>query len=153
MTHLLNSNEGGADSGNGVSLPRVLLVSESVDEREMYAAAFRLYGFCTLQASTAADAFRLASELSPSVVITDIRLPGADDGLALTTRLKGDGAMHGIPVVILSSDGITAEPGAVTRSGCDLLILKPCLPDALSQLAGELIARAASDRLDATQTD
>ena len=153
MAHGLTSNDAGANSCNGTALPRVLFVSESVDEREMYATAFGLYGFRTLQASTAAEAFRLASELSPSVVITDLWLSGADDGLALTTRLKGDGAMQGIPVVILSSDALMAEAGAIARSGCDLLLFKPCLPDALSQRAGELIARAATGRLKALRAD
>jgi len=42
---------------------RVLLVNSASDEREMYAETLRLDGFCTLQAGTAADAYRLATEL------------------------------------------------------------------------------------------
>jgi len=69
---------------------RVLLVDDSIDERERYAEYLRTRGFCTLQAATAHDGFRMAADLAPAVVVTDIKLPGSEDGLALTSRLKHD---------------------------------------------------------------
>ena len=69
---------------------RVLLVSDSRDEREMYAECFRRKGYCTLQAATASDGLRLATELAPDIVVTDIKLPGEMDGLDLTETLKQD---------------------------------------------------------------
>ena len=50
---------------------RILLVDDSADEREMYAEALRLKGFCTLQASNATDAFRMAVELQPQLIVVD----------------------------------------------------------------------------------
>jgi CheY-like chemotaxis protein len=68
----------------------------------MYAESLRRCGFCTLQASNASDAFRLASELPPSAIVTDVHLEGEEDGLRLTRRLKQDERIKSVPVVILT---------------------------------------------------
>ena len=72
---------------------RVLLVSDSRDEREMYAEWFRRKGYCTLQAATASDGLRLAFELAPDIVVTDIKLPGFD-GWARAHRDAETGPIH-----------------------------------------------------------
>ena len=118
---------------------RVLLISDSSDEREMYAESLRRSGFCTLQASNAADGFRLASELPPAAIVTDVRLGGPEDGLGLTRRLKDDERMKTVPVVILTGCVFTRDREAAARAGCDLFVPKPCLPDALSQVVSDLI--------------
>src|SRR3954453_19970519 len=98
------------------SVPRVLLIDDAVDEREMYAEWFRYHGFCTLQASSASDGFRLATELAADVIITDVRLPGGDDGLRLTTRLKTTDSTAHIPIGVLSGYPDRAEIEAATRA-------------------------------------
>ena len=120
---------------------RVLFVGDSADEREMYAELFRRNGFCTLQASSAADAFRLASDLAPEAVVTDVRLAGPEDGLGLTRRLKQDVHTQQVPVVVLTGYVFTHDRTAAERAGCDSFVAKPCLPDALWQIVGGLIAR------------
>src|SRR5215210_7402166 len=121
--------------------PRVLLVNDSADEREMYAEFFRRGGFSTLQASTAADAFRIATELAPAAVVTDITLAGDEDGLRFTRRLKQDSRMRHVPVVILTGQVFPYDREAAAHSGCDLFVPKPCLPDVLSKMVVGLIAR------------
>ena len=123
---------------------RVLLISDSADEREMYAESLRRFGFCTLQASTASDAYRLACELTPAAIVTDVRLAGEEDGLRLTRRLKQDEQMYRVPVVILTGFVFTHDRETAARSGCDLFVPKPCLPDALSRVVAGLIDRRAS---------
>jgi CheY-like chemotaxis protein len=122
-------------------LHSVLLVSDSRDEREMYAEAFRMYGFHTLQAETAEEAYRLTFELSPALVITDIPLTGSAGGIELTRRLKAGDGTSGIPVVILTGYLGVVEHDEAARRACDLLVAKPCLPDALLKMAGDLIDR------------
>lgn len=119
--------------------PRVLLISESPDEREMYAASLRRNGFCTLQAANAADAYRLAAELPPSAIVTDVRLAGSEDGLHLTQRLKQDERTRGVPVIVLTAYLFPHDRDAAARAGCDVFLSKPCLPDSLSQVVSELV--------------
>src|SRR5688572_20201243 len=124
------------------SIRRVLLVNDSSDEREMYAESLRRFGFSTLQASSAADAYRLATELPPAAVVTDVRLAGDEDGLQLTRRLKEDSRMRHVPVVILSGYVFPRDREAAAHAGCDLFVTKPCLPDVLSRRVAGLIRLA-----------
>jgi len=122
------------------ALPRrVLLISDSPDEREMYADALRRCGFCTLQASNASDAFKLASELPPSAIVTDVHLDGQEDGLRLTRRLKQDARTKDVPVVILTGYVFAGDREEAARAGCDMFVAKPCLPDALTTVVSHLI--------------
>jgi CheY-like chemotaxis protein len=121
--------------------PRVLLISDSADEREMYAESLRRNGFCTLQACTGDDGFRLASELAPAAIVTDVRLGDGEDGLDLTRRFKEDARTRRVPVVILTGHVFTHDREAAARAGCDLFVPKPCLPDALSKVVAGLIQR------------
>ena len=113
----------------------------------MYAESFRRGGFCTLQASNASDGFRLAAELPPAAVVTDVRLCGEETGLQLTRRLKDDARMRGVPVVILTGYVFTHDREAAARAGGDLFVPKPCLPDALSRVVAGLIARRSEPPL------
>jgi CheY-like chemotaxis protein len=118
---------------------RVLIVSDSRDEREMYAQWLQLRGDCTLQAGSAADGMRLALELHPDVVVTDARLPGSMDGLALTATLKHDHTTSALPVVVLTGSGFAHDSQDARRAGCDRLLPKPCLPEKLAQSIDELL--------------
>ena len=122
---------------------RVLLVNSASDEREMYAETLRLDGFCTLQARTAADAYRLATELLPELVITDARLDGPEDGLTLTRRLKLDDLTSEIPVVLLTGAILPGQSYLAARLWSDLLVNKPCTPEALLKLVKPLLFDAA----------
>lgn len=107
---------------------RVLLVDNSVDEREMYAEYLATRGYCTLQAATADDGFRMAADLAPAFIVTDITLPGAENGLALTSRLKQDAATRDAIVIVLSGAVFPADRAAASKAGCDRFLAKPCPP-------------------------
>jgi CheY-like chemotaxis protein len=123
--------------------PSVLLVNDSVDEREMYAESLQRLGFSTLEASSAREAYEIAFELPPAAIVTDIKLAGDEDGLGLTRRLKHDKRMRDVPVVILTGYVFAHDREAATRSGCDAFVAKPCLPDALSAVVAHLIRHRA----------
>jgi CheY-like chemotaxis protein len=111
---------------------RILLVNDSRDEREMYAEWLRRLGYTTLQASNAADGYRMAVELAADVVVTDIKLPGTIDGFELTRQLKQLPATHHIPVLIVSGYVFHADRDNAAEVGCDRFLPKPCLPETLS---------------------
>jgi two-component system phosphate regulon response regulator PhoB len=118
---------------------RILLVDASRDEREMYAEWFRGTGYCTLQAKTADDAFRLAAELAPDVVVLDVALPGAEDGVALTRRLKASDTTRAVPVVVLTARVFPRDRCAAESAGCDLFVAKPCTPARLAEAIRPLV--------------
>lgn len=122
---------------------RVLIVDNSPDEREMYAEYLRRHGYCTLQADTASDGYRLATELRPDIVVTCVRLRGQEDGLELTRRIKRDQEIGQVPVVVLSGYVMKGHTDAAAQAGCDLFVAKPCLPDALSTALDDLLRGAS----------
>jgi two-component system, cell cycle response regulator DivK len=120
---------------------RILLVDDSRDEREMYAEFLHYRGYSTVEADTASDAYRLAVELHPDVVVTSVRLRGQEDGLELTRRIKGDDQTRQLPVVVLSGFVMGSHTDAAAQAGCDLFVPKPCLPDALGSAIDGLLRR------------
>jgi two-component system cell cycle response regulator DivK len=111
----------------------VLLVDGAPDDREMYAEYLRRLGYSTLQADNAEDAYRIARDLSPSIVVAELRLRGHEDGVGLTNRLKNDERTKDVPVVMLTASPFDANRQAAERAGCACFLTKPCLPDALVQ--------------------
>jgi two-component system, cell cycle response regulator DivK len=108
----------------------------------MYAEWFRQQGCCTLLAENAADAYRMAVELTPDVVITDVKLLGSEDGLTLTRRLKRDSHTKELAVVVLSGYVFKTDDDAARLAGCDMVIHKPCLPDALADAIERVLPRS-----------
>jgi len=123
---------------NAPTRQTVLLAEDHADTRAMYAEMFRSMSFEVLEADRGDRALELARQRTPSIVVTDLILPGLT-GLELATALKGDAATRGIPILCLSgyADGETSA--AAAASGIDRLIVKPCLPDELVALARELM--------------
>ena len=109
----------------------------------MYAEYLRSRGYCTLQAATAEDGFRMAADLAPDVVVTDVTLPGPEDGLALTSRLKHDAATRDAVVIVLSGAVSSADRAAAGKAGCDRFLAKPCLPMELEAAMVEMVGRGA----------
>ena len=122
---------------------RVLLVDNAVDEREMYAEYFRSKGFCTLQAANAHDGFRLAADLLPVVIITDVELPGREDGLEFTARLKCAIDTRAAAVIVLAASAVEHRRKAASLAGCDRFIAKPCLPADLETAVRALMPELA----------
>jgi len=97
----------------------------------MYAEWFQQQGCCTLQAANARDAYRIALELQPDVVVTDIKLPGSLNGLDLAARLKSHDATRRHPVLVLTGYLHGSGSDAADRVGCDRFLTKPCTPEVL----------------------
>src|SRR5258708_30085721 len=74
--------------GSGTRLrPRVLLVDDDEDTREMYAWCMRAAGWIVETAADGADALLLAPVFEPDVIVMDLHLPTVD-GIEATRRLK-----------------------------------------------------------------
>jgi CheY-like chemotaxis protein len=110
--------------------PRVLLVDDYLDAREMYTEYLELSGFEVVQASDGMEALRLAIEAVPDIIVMDLSLP-VMDGWEATRRLKADGRTAGVPVVALTGHALAGISDGARRAGCDAFVTKPCLPEDL----------------------
>jgi DNA-binding NarL/FixJ family response regulator len=77
-------------------------------------------------------AARLAAELSPDIVLMDIRMPGMD-GLAATRRIADDERSATVRVVILTTFGLDEYVFEAIRSGASGFLVKDTEPEELVQ--------------------
>ena len=119
--------------------PTVLLAEDHADTRMFYAELFR-ESFDVIEAGRGDQALQLAREQMPSLIVTDLSLPGIT-GIELARALKGDAATAKIPIICLSGYADPETTEAVTASGIDRMLVKPCPPDDLLAHATALVER------------
>jgi DNA-binding NarL/FixJ family response regulator len=84
------------------------------------------------EAGDGEQAIDLATELTPDVVLMDIRMPGTD-GLAATRRISADGHLAGVRVVILTTFELDEYVFEAIRAGASGFLVKDTEPDELVQ--------------------
>jgi two-component system, cell cycle response regulator DivK len=112
--------------------PRVLLVDDYPDAREMYTEYLEFSGFEVVQAVNGMEALARAADSAPDIILMDLSLP-IMDGWEATRRLKADAQTASIPVVALTGHELAGLPEGARRAGCDAFVTKPCLPEDLVQ--------------------
>ncbi len=123
--------------------PRVLLVDDYSDAREMYAEYLQFSGYDVVEASNGMEALQRALDTAPDIILMDLSLP-VMDGWEATRRLKSDERTAPIPVVALTGHALAGISEGAKKAGCDAFITKPCLPE---DLVREI--RTVLDRRDA----
>jgi len=110
--------------------PRVLLVDDYPDAREMYAEYLQFSGFDVVEATNGMEALQSAVDRKPDIILMDLSLP-VMDGWEATRRLKADDRTASIPVVALTGHALAGISEGAKRAGCDAFVTKPCLPEDL----------------------
>ena len=110
--------------------PRVLLVDDYPDAREMYSEYLQFSGFDVVEATNGMEALQSAVERKPDIILMDLSLP-VMDGWEATRRLKADERTAAIPVVALTGHALAGISEGAKRAGCDAFVTKPCLPEDL----------------------
>jgi CheY-like chemotaxis protein len=113
-----------------VDRPRVLLVDDYPDAREMYAEYLDFSGFDVIEAANGMEALQRAAEMQPDIILMDLSLP-VMDGWEATRRLKSDKRTEHIPVVALTGHALAGISEGAKKAGCDAFVTKPCLPEDL----------------------
>jgi two-component system response regulator AtoC len=107
---------------------RVLVVEDESYVRESLVEILRTRRFETSAAASVADALVHLAKAPVDVVLSDLRMPGAD-GLELVRRMQT--AAPDVPVVILTGHGNVASAVECLKAGASDYILKPVEPEAL----------------------
>ena len=104
--------------------PRVLLVDDSAEYRDLYALMLEQTA-SVVTASSGEDALALVATEPIDAIVLDVMMPGLD-GWQTCERLKADPATSGIPVIMLTSlDGL-GVPETAARLGAAYVLIKPC---------------------------
>ncbi|MEP7308103.1 MAG: response regulator [Acidobacteriota bacterium] len=110
--------------------PRVLLVEDYDDAREMYVEYLTLCGFDMAEAANGVQAIERALERLPHIVVMDLSLPQMD-GWETARRLREDSRTAGIPILALTGHVLADFSKRARESGFEGFLTKPCLPEDL----------------------
>jgi CheY-like chemotaxis protein len=121
-----------------------VLVEDHQDTRQMY-AEFLSASFEVLPAADGLQAVDIMRTARPDLLITDLSLPGID-GFELVARIRKDPRLGRIPIICLSGYGGHAHEQRAREAGCDRILQKPCMPDALSEIALEVLSGVREPR-------
>ena len=121
--------------------PRVLVVDDYPDAREMYSEYLEFSGFDVIQAVNGMEALQRAVDAAPDIILMDLSLP-VMDGWEATRRLKEDVRTSSIPVVALTGHALAGISEGAMKAGCDAFVTKPCLPEDLVKEIRKVLERS-----------
>jgi CheY-like chemotaxis protein len=123
--------------------PRVLVVDDYPDAREMYGEYLEYCGFEVIDAANGVEAIERAVEDRPDIILMDLSLP-VMDGWEATRRLKADARTRHIPIVALTGHALAGISEGARQAGCDAFVTKPCLPEELVKEIRKVLASTPS---------
>jgi CheY-like chemotaxis protein len=101
---------------------KILVVDDEQDVLKALKIRLKANGYHVLLASDSVEAFSMANEERPDLVILDILLPGGG-GFVVAERLKQSPTTHHIPIIFLT--GISGGEEKAYRLGASGYIMKP----------------------------
>jgi two-component system cell cycle response regulator DivK len=121
----------------------VLVVEDNNASMMLFHDLLEARGYSVLQAKDGMEAWRMAREHCPDLILMDIRLPDVS-GLEVIKRLKADETLKSIPVIAITAFALDGHEEKFQGGGCDAYIEKPIsIPNFLQtveRLAKPLVA-------------
>ncbi len=119
-----------------------LVVEDTPDVIRLVGMALQ-QDFKMLSAPDGAQGLEMARKELPSLIVTDLMMPGMD-GLELTSRLRDDPTTRHIPIVMLTARGELEDRVAGMDTGVNTYLAKPFSPRELLSSARSLVKTQAA---------
>jgi twitching motility two-component system response regulator PilH len=116
----------------------VLIVEDSVTQREMITDLLKASGLTVTHASDGVEALEAIQTACPDLVVLDIVMPRMN-GYEVCRRLKSNPKTQNLPVVICSSKGEQVDHYWGIKQGADAYIAKPFQPTELVGTVKQLL--------------
>ena len=121
----------------------LLVVEDNALNLKLVRDVLQYAGYRVVEATTGEEGVRLAAEVHPDLVLTDLLLPGIDGSEALRL-LRRSGTLP-MPVVAVTAFAMTEDRLRVERDGFDAYIEKPLRIRALPGQVRRLLGLEAPD--------
>ena len=105
-------------------MPRILLVEDNEENRDMLTRRLERRGFEVLLAVDGQDGVALAQAVMPDLILMDMHLPVVD-GWTATRKLKSSPRTQAIPIIALTADAMAGDREKAIAAGCDDYDTKP----------------------------
>lgn len=140
----LVSGEGEPFAAEGEKSPgqrrsrQVLVVDDQDYQRQSLSNILEADGYHVLQAASVDEALRVFQRSPSDVVVTDLRMPGEDDGLHLLKRIQEIHPRTRTIIITVHAATARAAVEAMREGALDYLVMSPRFPEEL----GEAVRRA-----------
>jgi len=128
----------------------VLIVDDSSAMRAVVKKAIKLSGFDVGEYWEAADGKEALDKLRihwVDVVLTDINMPQLN-GMELVAKMKEDGLLRSVPVIMVSTEGSESKVAESIRLGASGYIKKPFHPEDIKVTLGRVMGVKDENRDD-----
>lgn len=124
----------------------ILVVDDEPHIRYLLDFKLRQVGFTVITANNGAQAFDLAVQHRPDLVVTDFQMPGGS-GLDLCKRLRANPETAEIPALMLTARAHRVPASDLEQTNIKALVAKPFSPrDLISQIKEVLGLIPPADR-------
>jgi len=120
-------------------MKKVLIVDDHPEVRRLVEMTLRVGEYKVFQAQSGQEAIEAAREKKPDLIIMDIMMPGAMDGLEATRMLKNDPETKDISIIMLTAKGQEFDKEKGIEAGADDYFVKPFSPLELIKKVEEVL--------------
>jgi CheY-like chemotaxis protein len=103
--------------------PRVLVVDDDAQAVRLVESVLRPAGYEVVGAANGREGLQLMRSYRPGLVILDLTMPGMD-GFAVLDRVREDGDLRDLPVIVLTGETVDASGRARLDGRISQLVLK-----------------------------
>ncbi len=107
--------------------PLILVAEDNEDNRIIAVTMLRHSGYRVIEATTGAEAIRLARSEHPALILMDVGMPDID-GWQATRVLKADPATRDIVVLAYTAHALPGDREHSVAAGCNGYLTKPVEP-------------------------
>jgi len=119
----------------------VLIVDDSKIIRKIIAKTLRLTGIEINQiheAGNGQEALEVMDKEWIDIVFTDINMP-VMGGMEMVERMKADGLMQSVPVIVISTEGSETRIKQLIQKGVKAYLRKPVAPEKLRDVVKDVL--------------
>jgi len=123
-------------------LRKVLVADDEHNIRHILDFSLHAEGFTVLSALNGEDAFNLAVEEDPDLIILDVMMPG-QSGVETCRALKQDSRTGHLPIILLTALATREDRAEGLAAGANRYITKPFSPQKVVEAVLELLGSPA----------
>jgi two-component system cell cycle response regulator DivK len=105
----------------------ILVIEDHEDNRRILRDLLSSSGYEVIEATTGEEGVSSAETHRPDLILMDIDLPGID-GYEATRRIKANPGLRQIPIIAVTSYGMSGDDVKAFEAGCDAYVSKPYSP-------------------------
>ena len=128
-----------------MSNPKVLIVEDEKDIRELIHFHHYRNKYNVIESSDGIEAVALAKELRPDLILLDIMIP-SQDGLSVCRQIREDQNLNETRIIFLSAKGEEEDIVKGLELGADDYITKPIKPKVLVSKIKSLLRRLKNEK-------